>query len=153
MRLLEITPDQAKGITDQELFERISSDHLDYSEWRPNPSWFYVGVADSDNLIGYFMLHSDSDNTLSIHINIIKEHRKKAKEAAHTFLKFFDENFNEAFQKLTCKIPVIYPEVRGFCLSVGFEDEGLCKCSIMKNGKLVDRHIMGLKRSKIKEVA
>lgn len=149
MNLVEITPDQAKAITDQELFDRISSDNLSYDEWVPSKDWFYAGVVDDDRLIGYFMLHGESDNMLSMHINMIKEHRGKGKEACEMFLNFFKDNFNESFQKLTCRIPVVYPEVRGFALSMGFEDEGLCKRSIMKNGKLVDQYIMGLQRVKI----
>lgn len=148
MKLIRIAPEAAKEITDSELFDRISGDDLAFTDWNPAPSWFYLGVFDPD-LIGYFMLHGDNDTTVNIHINMVKEHRKKGKQAAEKFLEEFKDKWPDNFQKLTCKIPVIYPEVYHFTKNVGFEDEGLCKKSIMKNGELVDRHILGLERVNI----
>lgn len=148
MNLLRITPEAAKLVTDEELYSRISSDETSLEDWEPRPDWIYLGVFNPE-LIGYFMLHIENDNMLSIHINIKKEHRKHGKEAALLFLDEFKNNFDECAQKLTCRIPVIYPEVFHFCLNLGFEDEGLCKRSIMKNGKLVDQHILGLQRAKL----
>ena len=148
MNLKPISAQEAKDITDEELFSRISGDNLELKDWNPPSSWAYLGIFD-DELIGYFMLHKENDNMLSIHINILKDHRKKGSDAMNSFLEVFKNEFREEIQKLTCRIPVVYPEVYHFALKFGFEDEGLCKRSIMKNGELVDQHILGLERSKL----
>jgi RimJ/RimL family protein N-acetyltransferase len=150
MILKIMTPDQVKSETDQELFDRISSDSLKLDDWKPNPSWLYIGaVDDKDDVMGFFMLHPENDNTLCFHVNFKLQHRGRAKEATKAFLAHCKKNLESEKQKLTAKIPVIYPEVYHFAKGLGFEDEGLCKKSIMKNGRLVDQHIVGLQRKDI----
>lgn len=145
MKLARISPEAAKTITDQELFDRISSDLLDYDDWVPNPQWIYIGVF-VDGLIGFFMLHAETDSMLSVHVNILKEHRSHGRKAVDMLIDAFNNDFDESIRKLTARIPVIYPEVIRFTERAGFEKEGLCKKSIMKNGELVDQVIMGLQR-------
>jgi len=142
-----ITAEQAKAATDQELFDRISSDYLSYEEWQPSDSWIYIGFFDGD-ILGYVMLHPENESTMYIHINVLKEHRGRGYEIAKRGLKAINESLLDRYRKFICKIPVVYPSVYHFAKTVGFLDEGLCTKSIMKGGVLVDQYMLGLERNK-----
>jgi len=150
MELVRISPAQAKEILkDRELWERISEDGLSYKEYKVPDYNVYLGIQVDDKLIGLWWLEFECSSSINIHINILKEHRKHAFDAGNLFLSHFKDNFSEQFQKLNCKIPVIYKDVYNFTKKFGFQDEGLDRLSIVKNGELIDRYILGITRGEI----
>lgn len=151
MNLITITQDKVMEILkDEELFNRIAEDGIRYSEYYPPSDHTYLGIVKDDLVIGFWWLHIDNGSTINIHCNIIKEHRKHGIEAGWLFLDYVYNEFPEDIQKLNCKIPATYPDVYNFTKKFGFKDEGLDRKSIMKNGALVDRHILGITREELK---
>ncbi len=143
-----ITVDQAMGVIDDELLDRITDDYTNKGGINLHRDHLYVGVFDNE-LIGFIRLHPENRTTMTIHINIPERHRAKAKQIPKLFFSEVKKNAAPEVQKFICKIPVIYKDVYNFAKFAGFEDEGLDKKSIMKGGQLIDRYIMGLQRSDI----
>lgn len=150
MKLTAINNWQVRDILeDPELFGRIAEDGVQWRTYLPPSSDSYLGVYVNEELIGFWWLIQENSTTLDVHCNILKEHRYHGVEAARRFLKLVRDTFPTQIQKLICKIPVNYPEVYHFTKKFGFQDEGLDRQSIRKNGELVDRYMLGLLREEI----
>jgi len=100
---------------------------------------------------GVVSLHHSSTSVADIHIYIPKNNRgKNTKDIGHCVLNWVKDNAVSTLHKLNTKIPVIYKDVIRFAHSIGFENEGYDRRSIMKNGELIDRVCLGLSISEIK---
>ena len=66
--------------------------------------------------------------------------------------RFYELAVQEAprqYEKLNAEIPFIYPEVYHFTKNFGFQDEGINRLSISKNGLLVDQWRLGITRQEV----
>jgi RimJ/RimL family protein N-acetyltransferase len=146
----QISKEQVKEILkDEELFNRISDDSMTYERFTPSND-IYLGTFKDDKLVGFFWLISDNAITLELHIQILKDYRHLSTEFSNEFFGYFIDRFNGRINKLTCKIPVTFKDVYGFAKKHGFSDEGLDRESVIKDGKIVDRHILGMTMKEIK---
>ena len=156
-----ITLQRAKEISefdwilkDPEIFERIAEDGIspdDYEIDLPERNCYMLIKKDGET-IGLWCLYPANTSTLNVHANILKEHRKHAKEAARLMLNWFAEHSPDQYVKLNAEIPVIYEDVYMYTKNHGFVDEGINRLSIMKNGVLVDQHLLGLTRDEAKKL-
>lgn len=134
-------------LKDPELWSRVS-DGVDFDDWEPPADHEYMGCFDDDELCGFFGIHGDTSTSAWLHINILKQHRNKAIDFV---LEFYRAALKSGILKFNAKIPVCYPDVYKFAKKCGFVDEGLDRQSIIKDGEMLDRHILGMTRSEMQE--
>ena len=147
----QITKDQAIKIAkDRELFDRISDDSVSYEDFSM-PDHLYLGVYKDSALVGFFWLHAENSKTWVVHCNILKESRDISLLAAKEFYRFIIDELSDVIHKLICKIPVTYIDVYKFTKKTGFIDEGIDRESIIKNGNILDRYMLGITMTEIKK--
>lgn len=143
------------AVLDDELFRRISPDGVEpdnvadgLSRMVNDPIHYFFMIEVDSQDIGWWWLHADngSHTALSIHCNILKQHREHGLEASDLILKWFYNAAPTKYQKLIAEIPVIYPEVYHHTKKYGFRDEGINRKSIRKDGLIVDQYRLGLTR-------
>lgn len=123
---------------------------MTYDDLEMPDNHIYLGCFDGDEILGFFWLIRENNIVLDTHINILKEHRHRAVELSKEFFLFMIEHFYGITHKLNCKIPTVYPEVIGHAKKMGFVEEGIDRQSMVKNGRLVDRIILGITMWEIK---
>jgi len=136
-------------LKDPDIFDRIAEDGhnvVDYSVTMDN---CFMLIVQNGNVIGVWCLYPANRTTLNIHCNILEQHREHGKEAARLILKWFVQESPEQYQKLNAEIPMIYPEVYHFTKHQGFQDEGINRLSIRKQGQLVDQWRLGITRNEV----
>ena len=149
--ICRINANQVKEIlSNKELFDRVSDDSVEYGSFIPSNDCVYLGMYHKDLLIGFWWIIPDNSITIDVHCNILKEHRHLSGEMVMDFYNFVINEFKDT-QKLICKIPVNFVDVYEFTKKHGFIDEGLDRQSIKKNGKILDRHILGMTIQEIKQ--
>ena len=144
--LKRISPCEAIEIlSDEELFSRVSDDSVKYENLTMPNGHIYIGIFINSEIIGFWWLHPENATTWTIHANILKNHRSYGKKAGKAIIDYVKSDLKH-IQKLNAKIPVTFPEVYHYTINQGFKDEGLDRKSILKDGKLLDRHILGMTR-------
>lgn len=139
-------------LKDPELFDRIADDGWMVDDFEPpfDENHCYMMIILGDEAIGTWYLHPLNGSTLAIHCNILKEYREHGKEAGRLIVEWFVNDCPVQYQKLNAEIPAVYPEVYHFTKKFGFNDEGINRLSIMKNGELTDQYRLGLTRNEAK---
>lgn len=138
-----------KVLRDPEIFGRISEDGHKVDDYKVDMSNCYLLIMNGEEIIGVWCLYPLNRSTLTLHCNIIKQYREHGKEAGRLILKWFSDESPEQYQKLNAEIPMCYPEVYYFTKSFGFEDEGINRLSISKQGQLVDQWRLGITRDEV----
>jgi len=138
-----------KLLSDKELFGRISDDSITYDDFYP-PNNTYLGIYHDDNLAGFWWLIPDNNITVDVHCNVLKDYRKHSKKFAKEFADYMITNHEGQIFKLICKIPEGFDDVYHFTKNSGFVDEGIDRLSIMKNGKILNRRILGITMQELK---
>ena len=145
MELVQINKEIVKHIlSDEELFNRFTEDGIEYGSYIV-PDGLYLGIFKDDSIIGFWALDSETGSTIGIHCNVLEKYRKHSMEVGTYFVDYAFRTY-ERVQKLNAKIAVIYPDVYTFTKKFGFKDEGIDRQSFIKDGELLDRHILGLTR-------
>lgn len=134
-------------LKDPELWSRVS-DGVEFDRWEPPAGHEYLGCFDDDELCGFFWLHGDTSTSAWLHINILKQHRSKAVDFV---CAFYQAAIQSEILKFNAKIPACYPDVYRFAKKCGFVDEGVDRQSIIKDGELVDRHILGMTKTEMQK--
>ena len=138
-------------VRDPEMWDRVSEDGQspeDFVMEKDNGIRFFGAFADGE-FVGQFMVHAENKTTLQVHVQIIQEHRAKhAKSAAVEFIRHFA--YQEPYHKLNTLIPIIYPQVLAYTKCCGFTAEGVNRKSYLKNGHIIDQHILGITRDEAK---
>ncbi len=133
------------------LWETASEDGITKEEFDPdveNDVWLVFFT--SDKIIGCYLVEPKNSVMIEVHPNIIPKYRKKyTKETGIVFFKWVLSD--KRIKKLISYIPVIYPNVRDFCLDFGLKHEGINRLSTIKNGELHDQWMMGITRDEIEE--
>ena len=138
-------------IADSELSRRVCDDLTNFDRIELPESDFYFGFFLEGECIGFVHLSPETAVTYVIHINIVVGFRHLALDCAKMFYNFALNTFAPSFQKLISKIPVTFPDVYGFAKKCGFQDEGLDRKSILREGVLIDRYALGITREEIKK--
>lgn len=132
-------------LTDDSIYPFIADDYSPAKEeftalpFLENESVYVL----SPNEYSVFVIHPHNSIMYEIHVNILPEGR--GRHAIEATGKAFEYIFTETkCEKLICIIPVICENVYSFALKMGMEPEGILKESFLKNGKLIDQHIMGI---------
>lgn len=148
MKVEVISKDQVLEIlNDDELFDRVS-DGVDRDQFDPPDGYFYLGCINGDDICGFFVIHPENSVTASLHINMLKKHRGMA----HGFVvELYKKLADSPIEKWVAKIPECYPDVYKFAKKHGFSDEGKDRLSIVKDGKLIDRYMLGMTKKEMKE--
>lgn len=130
---------------DPEIYDRIADDGApsidDFVAVEPGDSVYYLT---DENNIGLVFYHWKNCVTLEGHIQVLKEHRDQAIEFGGKCLQWAWENTDA--QKIVVTVPEIYPDVVRFVMKFGFQVEGLCEGSYLKNSVLYDQMYLGISR-------
>jgi|TARA_R110000782_G_C14819187_1_gene413769 RimJ/RimL family protein N-acetyltransferase len=106
-------------------------------------------AIDDGVTVGIVHSHLENGSTAWFHPYILSKHKADYLKLVNLFLKWFDLYFPIEIQKLNAYMPTYAKKAYQVALSAGFKDEGLNRMSYEKNGKLWDRHLVGLIRSEL----
>ena len=141
MRLGVSKEDAERVLRHPEIYETIAEDGAE--EWKMPDGPIYLCGYNPD-LLGCFVLHKINHVTWECHVQVLPEWRDHSMEFGIKMIEWAWENTDA--MKLVAQIPLIYPNVMDFAVKQGFEQEGVNKASIMKNGELFDQWYVGLRR-------
>lgn len=102
-----------------------------------------------DNYSALFHVKAFNRTTLDLHCYIPKANRNKSKIYGLMATNWIKENAPGMYKKVITQVPSIYRHVRLYVKSLGFELEGSYTDSFLKNDKLWDLNLFGLKRCDI----
>jgi len=149
MELVSINKEIVKHLlSDEELFNRFTEDGIEYNSYIV-PDGVYLGIFHDDNIIGFWALDSETSSTIGIHCNVIEKYREHSMLVGSYFADYIFSTYPHV-HKLNAKIATAYKDVYAFTKKFGFKDEGVDRKSFMKEGELLDRHILGLTREDYK---
>lgn len=151
----DATPEFVERILrDPEMFSRLSCegqsiDDVSAKDAMSFARWFEC-VTESGEKVGAFAVHPESVSSLIVHIHILEEYRKEhAFDCAMAGNKWMLENMPKMVNKLSTKVPVCFESVYWFSIKCGWKDEGVDRASYFKDGKYIDRHIVGITREEM----
>lgn len=103
------------------------------------------------NITGIYQLQRINGIMIQIHANVLPEYRKTHSRATgKAALAWVLENLPD-IHKIVAYIPVLYPNVRDFTASFGFQTEGFLSQSFQKNGEIHDQWVMGITRPEVQK--
>jgi hypothetical protein len=139
-----------KIISCDDIWINAAEDGVDKDSFIPafdNLTAWFICMSDND-IIGVIYVNHDTSCTLCMHPYINNKFRRLARQVMTEFFKIFITLPNEI-----CKLIVMIPETRkivyNFAKKVGFIDEGFSKDSVISNGELCGRYLLGLTRKEI----
>ena len=103
-----------------------------------------------DNYKAIFQIQAFNRTALDIHCYVKKEHRSRSKEFGLLALRWIKEHAPSMYSKVITQVPSIYPHVKKYVKSLGFEHEGTYKKAFTKNNQVWDFWLFGLNREDIK---
>lgn len=109
----------------------------------------WLAMIHDQTLIALYRLHAMNSIAVQIHAHVLPVYRKTplSKQTGRQALDWIMDN-TEA-HKVVAMIPSVYPNVRDFTQSFGFELEGTLKESYRKNGEIHDQWLLGITRDQI----
>jgi len=109
--------------------------------------WLMMKSGETE--VGLYQIERINGITAQIHANVLPEHRKPhSKATGRAALDWVYANLPE-IHKVIAVIPDLYPNVRDFTMSFGFQLEGVNRQSYMKNGAIHDQWLLGITRPEI----
>ena len=140
-----------KGIMSRaDMWDTVAEDGQDPDDYAPDVNgecWLLLTVDDKP--IGAYCVHQRNAVTLEIHAQVLPEFRKEhSTESGTKVLKWILDNTE--CQKVIAQIPAIYPNVKRFTESFGFQVEGENRMSYLKNGELHNQWLLGITREEIR---
>tara|TARA_R110000850_G_scaffold264893_1_gene394190 strand:- start:22 stop:486 length:465 start_codon:yes stop_codon:yes gene_type:complete len=109
----------------------------------------WVLAIEDDSVVGIVHCHLENGAAAWLHPYILRSHKKEYLLLGKLFLQWFDKYFPVEIQKLNAYIPTYANKAYKLAMSAGFKDEGLNRMSYKKNGKLWDRHLVGVIRGEL----
>lgn len=132
------------------MWETIAEDNFEPRGWTPDvyvDAW--VSVRDEDDVYGLWLFKALNSVTCEIHPHVVVKHRSKHSYANGVLaLKWLYDN--TPFEKVLGWVPTIYPHIKKYGESLGFQVEGRSRKSWLKNGELHDQWLMGITRNEIR---
>lgn len=111
----------------------------------------WVGVFYGGRMVGVYVFEPLNNVSLSAHCYFLPKYRKIVSSEA--FFKSVGYIFSQSqYSKLIVKCTKKDWHVKNFCLSKGFNIEGLTKESALHKHKLVDEYILGLTKKEFERV-
>jgi len=136
-------------MTHPAMWETVAEDGQDPGEYTPDTvgdCWLAMRVE--GELIALYALDAINAVTLEIHAQVVPKHRKQYSGATgKAALQWILDNTDA--MKVIAWVPEIYPNVRDFTVSQGFQIEGVNRKSYLKHGKLHDLTLLGITRDEI----
>ena len=134
-----------------EIFATVAEDGQDPAGYEPDVQaevWLAMTTND-DDLVGLYNLHSRNAVTVEIHAQVLPEHRKEYSNATGlAALRWIRVNIPDCY-KVIATVPALYPNVRKFTESFGFQLEGVNRSSYLKDGEVHDQWLLGITRDEI----
>jgi len=135
-----ITPKEAcKVLCHPEIYDVISDDNsIPADEFEPSEDCEYIGGFIEDKLFAVMIYHEFRDG-VKLHIQVLPEYRE------HLSIEFGRDGLEYGLSKnipIYCDIPKIYPNVKRYAESFGFEViEAISQCT-EKNGIIGDSELL-----------
>jgi len=128
------------------LWDTVTEDgQTDFSPEVISECWLNI------NNMAVFCLHAENSTTLRVHAHVLKEYRAYSADIGYAVWFWVLNNCPDKYQKFTCSIPVLYPNVKAYVESMGMVEEGVNRKSYCKNGEIVDQWLMGITRDELRE--
>ena len=136
-------------MTHPDMWATVAEDGIEPGDYAPDvQNAYYVLVRDGDELIAMYIFRQRGAVTFEIHAQVLHQHRKEYSGATcRAALQWILDETDVA--KIIAWVPEIYPNVRNFAVSQGFQVEGINRKSYLKNGELHDQWLFGITRSEI----
>lgn len=130
----------------QEIWDCVAEDGQSKEDFEPEvDAECWLIMSNESNVVGLYNLHGINGVTVQIHAHVIPEYRKEySKQTGKAALDYIIEN--TGYYKIIAVVPVLYNNVKKFCESFGFKEEGINRLSYQKNGEIIDQWLMGLTR-------
>lgn len=127
-------------------------DGVNTDNWTPEISQGVLWLIIKEQLksIAVCKIRIVQASMIEIHPYAIAEKCKKWKSIVLSILKWIYSN--EKINKVIGLIGVNHELTYRLALKIGFKNEGLIKKSYLKNGELLDQHLIGLTRIEIGEI-
>ena len=138
-------------MTHPDMWATVAEDGHDPDDYTPDMTGAcWLVMRDGDTLIALYSLDQINAVTLEIHAQVLPKHRKEYSRATgKAALQWIVEHTD--CQKVIAWVPALYPNVRDFTVSQGFQIEGVSRKSYLKNGELHDLTLLGITREQIGE--
>lgn len=134
-----------------EIWATIAEDGQDPADFDPDVNdeiWLTMETGEGI-LVGLYNLHSRNAVTVEIHAQVLPEHRKEYSRATGlAALRWIRVNLPTC-HKVIATVPALYPNVKKFTESFGFQLEGVNRASYLKEGELHDQWNLGITRGEI----
>lgn len=129
-----------------EIWDCVAEDGQNKEDFDPdveNECWLLMNNEDA--IVALYNLHGINGVTVQIHAHVVPEYRKEySKQTGKAALDYIIEN--TGYYKIIAVVPTLYNNVKKFCESFGFKEEGINRLSYQKNGGIVDQWLLGLTR-------
>lgn len=157
---IEITTDMElvkKFLTqDDELWFRITEDFSHKDDFNPISASgiYWIKVSNNqDELMAIMYIHQSTTACYNFHVNILKKYRSTyGKKILLSWLDWYINDFKDAKHKLILEIPDCFRYLCLYSEMFGFKYEGTNRECYLKNGQLMDRHLMGATVTEIKRL-
>lgn len=138
-------------MTRPDMWETVAEDGQDPGDFDPDVTAdCWLTVRAEGELVGLYCLDRVNSVTLEIHAQVLPECRKEySDDTGRAVLQWILDNTDT--RKVIAWVPVIYPNVRKFTESQGFQVEGVSRKSYLKHGELHDLTLLGITRDEINE--
>ncbi len=127
-------------------------DGVDIESWMPvvgfGSAW--LAVKDNGMIVGVCKIRVMQASSLEFHPYISAKKCLQWQSIVKCMFRWFYEN--KKINKIISFIGVNHKTTYRAALRIGFKEEGLIEKSYLKNGKLLDQHIVGLTRERIGEI-
>ena len=133
-------------------FDVCIEDGMTLDRYEPSKSSAWLLVTDNNDVIALAELKPLNSISLEAHPQVLKKHRAKYNKLVMYEMYKWVLEFGSQYKKFNAEIPVIYPHLKRFMLSIGFTLEGVNRKSHIKNGKIVDKWMFGMTKDELKEV-
>ncbi len=131
-----------------ELWDTVAEDNASLDDWSAecvSECWLDLQGK------GVFYLHPANSTTLILHAHVLKPFRFQSVEIGYAVWSWVLSECPQKYQKFNCTIPVLYPNVKKYALTMGMVEEGVNRQSYCKNGQIVDQWMLGITRKEIEE--
>jgi len=136
-------------MTQPSMWATVAEDGQDPDDYTPDMvgvCWIVMWCG--LELIALYSLDQINAVTLEIHAQVLPEHRKGYSRATGKAALQWIVDHTDC-QKVIAWVPALYPNVRDFTVSQGFQIEGVSRKSYLKNGELHDLTLLGITREQI----
>lgn len=124
------------------VFKHISDDNSIRGDSIYSDKFTYLAANEGSELMGFFAISAINSICYEIHtVMHPKTWGRSLKYAKEVIVWIFE---NTPCKKLITFVPADNPQALSLAINSGMEKEGILKKSFLKNGVLLDQHILGV---------